>query len=50
MIIRKAKKEDFEGYFKLELKYSIYNNSHSVYKDFKYNLIKPQEYKMVNKI
>ena len=38
MIIRKAKKEDFEGYFKLAIK--LYE---------KYNF-KPQEYKMVSKI
>ncbi len=48
MIIRKAKKEDFEDYFKLELEYSKYNNRLVIPKSFQYSLSKKERQKKFN--
>lgn len=49
MIIRKAKKEDFEDYFKLELEYTKYNNKLVIPKTFQYSLTKKERQIKFNK-
>ncbi|MBL7147360.1 MAG: GNAT family N-acetyltransferase [Nanoarchaeota archaeon] len=49
MIIRKAKKEDFEDCFKLELEYAKYNNKIVIPKSFQYSLSKKERRKQFNK-